>query len=432
MHRSVRAALAALAVAGLAGCWPAPGQGPDRRGHNPWESGLTTGTAGDLAVAWEAVTDPDAYAEDRPPAPTVSGAAVHVSDNRSAVYAFHPATGEPLWEHREDGIAYWVPSPLVEGRRVLAARAWLRGTGGAWGGESTWLDAATGAELGDGPGVLPAGRRGGRTLLWSLGGGPAAGFTTYALGVAVDGDPLAGWAGTIAFNHTSPEMTPTLGAHRVYHAGAVTREYSVEGGVTGVHAFPLEAPATDCVAPHPEYPQLPEITCPTWTTETGADPVTSPVVGPGEAALYVGLADGTLLALDTVDGSELWRAALGAAPSADPALADGRLFVPLADGTLAVVDAATGTRTWAADLGGAGVQPAVAGRATPGADGVVVVGTDAGDVVALPAAGCGAATCAPVATVDVGGAVTGAPAVSGGRAYVGVAPNRVVALSPAA
>ena len=53
----------------------------------------------------------------------------------------------------------------------------------------------------------------------------------------------------------------------------------------------------------------------------------------------------------------------------------------------------------------AGPQRAVAGHATPGAGGVALVGTDAGELVALPAA----------ATIDVGGPVTGAPAVDRGR-----------------
>jgi outer membrane protein assembly factor BamB len=73
------------------------------------------------------------------------------------------------------------------------------------------------------------------------------------------------------------------------------------------------------------------------------------------------------------------------APSADPALAEGRLYVPLANGDLAVFPAggcgaATCDAAWRAHLDVAGVQPAVAG-------GVVFVGTDSGQLVALRAPG---------------------------------------------
>jgi outer membrane protein assembly factor BamB len=112
--------------------------------------------------------------------------------------------------------------------------------------------------------------------------------------------------------------------------------------------------------------------------------VTSPVLGPGETVLYVATST-ALLALDAADGHVLWSAPLAAAPTANPALADGRLYVPIANGQLVVLST-SGAPLWKARLGGNALQPAVAG-------GVVFVGTDAGDVAAYPAAGCGAATC---------------------------------------
>jgi outer membrane protein assembly factor BamB len=177
--------------------------------------------------------------------------------------------------------------------------------------------------------------------------------------------------------------------------------------------------------PHPGSP----IPCPSWFTPTASQPATSPVLGPGEETLYVATGDGTLLALDAGDGHELWRASLGAAPSAEPALAEGWLYVPLANGQLVVVSADGCRRTpcrpaWRADLGAAAVQPAVAG-------GVVFVGTSAGSALALPAAGCGHRRCRPLWERDMGGPVTGAPAVTGGRLYLGIAPDHLVALAPA-
>lgn len=59
----------------------------------------------------------------------------------------------------------------------------------------------------------------------------------------------------------------------------------------------------------------------------------------------------------------------------------------------------------------------------------MIVGTDAGQLAAVEAAGCGHPTCAPLWRNDVGAAVTGAPAVSKGRVYVGVAPDRVEAFA---
>ncbi|HEV7761637.1 MAG TPA: hypothetical protein VGO78_21675, partial [Acidimicrobiales bacterium] len=50
------AAVAALALA-ASGCWPAPGQGPDRASYNPFETTITAGTVRTLAPVWTATTD---------------------------------------------------------------------------------------------------------------------------------------------------------------------------------------------------------------------------------------------------------------------------------------------------------------------------------------------------------------------------------------
>jgi outer membrane protein assembly factor BamB len=218
-----------------------------------------------------------------------------------------------------------------------------------------------------------------------------------------------------------------LGAQRLYYVGTATESFDPVVDVTGVRAYPLTEPAT-CAVPPEGWPPVGTIPCPLWSTPTAGRPVTSPVLGPGESVVYVGTADGMLLALGAADGHVLWSAALGAVPSADPALAEGWLYVPLADGDLVVLPsggcgAATCGPAWRAHLGGAGVQPAVAG-------GVVFVGTDAGHLVALRAAGCHQATCHSLWQHDFGASVTGAPAVTGGRVYVGVSPDKVVALAP--
>jgi outer membrane protein assembly factor BamB len=213
----------------------------------------------------------------------------------------------------------------------------------------------------------------------------------------------------------------------VYVAGDAATSYEPPAESVGVRAYPLTPPAVCATPPPSPWPYSP-ISCPLWTTPTAAAPVTSPVLAPGEATLYVGTADGTLLALDPSDGHELWRAALGAAPSGDPALAAGWLYVPLANSRLVVLPAGgcgepTCRPTWRAELGSAALQPAVAG-------GIVFVGTTGGRALAFAAEGCGRRRCRPLWQRDMGGAVTGAPAVTGGRVYLGVAPDRLVALAP--
>src|SRR4029453_6087902 len=46
-------ACGALGVS-LAGCWPQPGQGPDRTAYNPFESALTSTSVSDLQLRWSA------------------------------------------------------------------------------------------------------------------------------------------------------------------------------------------------------------------------------------------------------------------------------------------------------------------------------------------------------------------------------------------
>lgn len=81
-----------------------------------------------------------------------------------------------------------------------------------------------------------------------------------------------------------------------------------------------------------------------------------------------------------------------------------------------------GSTLWTAATGSPiQVQPAVAG-------GVVFTGSANGSLHAFAAAGCGTASCDELWSADTGtAAITGAPAVSQGRLYVGTADGRVVA-----
>jgi outer membrane protein assembly factor BamB len=423
-------------VLALVGCWPAPGQGPDRSAYNPSENAITPTTVTTLVPVWTATTDADGRGRVGPP--VASDVGVHVSDG-AGIYAFDPATGDRLWRYPDtpiptSGILGEPVADLVEGDdRVLFSVGVRVGLSSSWFGEARWLDARTGIAgdiIAGGP-VLA--RRGDRLVTWSSFGNSQFPFQIYNLHVVDTANPASGWSGTFRTNTTFSAPPPTLGARHLYVAGTVAQSYVPAVDATGVGAYSLTPPPV-CAEPPPLPPGFPThpggpIPCPSWFTPTASQPVTSPVLDPDEATLYVATGDGTLLALEAGDGHERWRASLGAAPSADPALAGGWLYVPLADGELAVVPAGGCSRSpcrpaWRAKLGAAAVQPAVAG-------GVVFVGTSAGRALALPAAGCGHRHCRPLWEWSVGGPVTGAPAVTGGHLYLGVGPSQVVALAPA-
>jgi outer membrane protein assembly factor BamB len=427
--RLVRQGLGLVLVAALAGCWPGPAQGPDRNAFNPFETGITPTTVRTLVPVWTATTDAGGRGRIGPP--VVSGAGVHVSDG-AGVYAFDPATGGRLWRYPDTPIAIgFVGDPVADlapgSDSVLFSAGTQVGMSGSWFGETRWLDARTGAAGGpvaDGP-VLA--RRNARLLTWSALGTSLFPFQMYFLHVVDLADPSRGWSGAFRTDATRSEPPATLGSRRLYVAGTVSESYVPSADVIGVRAYPVTPPPVCAASPAPPWPSS-TIPCPLWSTPTESQPVTSPVLAPDETALYVATADGTLLALDAADGHELWRTSLGAAPSADPALADGWLYVPLASGELVAVRNRGCLHTpcrpaWRAELGAAAVQPAVAG-------GVVFVGTSAGRALAFPAAGCRHRRCRPLWERDVGGPVTGAPAVTGGRLYLGVAPDQLVALAP--
>ena len=58
---------------------------------------------------------------------------------------------------------------------------------------------------------------------------------------------------------------------------------------------------------------------------------------------------------------------------------------------------------------------------------VVVVGAEDGTVSAFATDGCGYSTCAPLWSDDTGSTITGAPAISVGRVFVGTADGRLIA-----
>ncbi len=107
-----------------------------------------------------------------------------------------------------------------------------------------------------------------------------------------------------------------------------------------------------------------------------------------DVAAYVASRDGTLRALDVHTGRERWRHRFGAPLGPDdywdyhlssPVLDAGTLYIGSADGHVVAIDAARGTVEWQADAGSRV-------RSTPALeDGILVFGTMAGQVRALRA-----------------------------------------------
>jgi hypothetical protein len=418
----VRPLMAVGLTVTLAGCWPVPGQGPDRRSHNPVENRLSVETVGDLTELWRASTGGTGDAGP----PVVSGGNVHVTDTTQLV-TFAAATGARRWSTPEEPLSIPVVSPpLVDGARVLFTWGTPVGFGGSWTSSSTWHDVGTGAYLGElGTGIVRT-VRGTRFVTTSTVGSPLTPITGAFLALGDTADPAAGWS--TALTLAAPPSSAlgwadgtTLGTEAVYHAGAASTSFE-EAPAVGVRAWSLAPPPVcDTFDPLPQF----VIRCASWFVPTAGRPVGGPVIGHGEDVLYVVTDAGDLLALDAGDGSVLWSTALGGVPSAMPALDDDTLFVPLQDGRLVAVPsggcgAATCPVGWSARTGGVGRQPAVAG-------GVVVVATDAGTVRAFDADGCARPRCRALWGADLGVAATGAPAVSGGRVFVGTAGGGLVA-----
>jgi hypothetical protein len=140
-----------------------------------------------------------------------------------------------------------------------------------------------------------------------------------------------------------------------------------------------------------------------------ATPVSAPVAC-GELA-YVGGARG-VFAVEVATGAERWRFLTGTAMGS-PAASGGVVAVCSGDGDLYVLDAASGRERWSVGIGG-GSPPALAGDA-------VVIATERGPLgerhgtLAVLDRGTGAERW----QVEVPARIDGAPAVGGGRVFLG-------------
>jgi len=418
--RRLRAlAPAVLAALASTACWPVPGQNSDRTAHNPFESAITTATVGDLTPVWDVPGRGS---------PVLSGSGVILAWDVT-VRRLDQATGATVWSTELPDVAppfSTAGDAFVAGGRVLVGYGAGNLGGTLWDGAT--LDPVTGA-VDDSPpfsGFIESVR--GTQVLTAVAsfGSGAGGVYSFSIDDLATGENVGGgYFGYSEFGGLSYGFT--LGSAAAYQSGDGPIGPDAGGSWTqgpAVRAFPL-SPGVTCGPPTIQF------ACATWTTEVGGQP-TAPVIGPGESLVHVGTDAGDLVALDAATGAVVWTTPVGAAVSGPPALAGGVLYAGTDGGTLVAVDAVTGAVLWSASVGsGAGVavrgQPAVAGS---GVGAVVLVGT-ADQLVALPAAGCGAATCAPLWAGTVTGGVTSSPVVSGGRVLVTTGAGRLVAFAPA-
>ncbi len=165
-----------------------------------------------------------------------------------------------------------------------------------------------------------------------------------------------------------------------------------------------------------------------WRTETQGEEDRSTNVGGGIAVdgdtLYAGTGRAEVLALETATGKIRWRKAMTTPVRAAPTIADGRMFVLTLDNQLQALAVDDGHRLWSYQA--RAPETGVLGLPAPAyADGLVVAGFGAGDLVALRAAtglvawsDSLAATRGRNSLVDLS-AVRGLPVVTEGRVYAG-------------
>jgi hypothetical protein len=396
------AALALLA----SGCWAQPGAGPAHTRDNPTESTLTSATVAGLQEVWSTPTVA------RPYEPVVDGGRVVVSEDSAPndgtvhVEAFAAGTGARLWDRelvgqsvrpRVDGVAFSGSDALVTGY----------GYGGGISPPPTScptaierLDPATGNRLGIETGRRPLGP------------------------VVTDGDTLAVVTVPIGAN-CAPGETARF---EVRDRQTLALRYTYAQPVTGT--VPTFAGDLVIITSGPQMLAFPAAGCgaatcpPTWTVTLPNNPPLQtntfdlPVASDGmlfvkEVTVTGGRPPTTSLLLRVYD------AATGAELGGTPIENGARTFAVRGSTVYYAQEAqfatdvvnvrAIGfcrgctvpfTRLWTAPIPGGNFTA----DATIGGDVVYVAvnNADNGNLVALPADGCGADTCSPLATVTTG------------------------------
>lgn len=406
-----------------AGCWGQPGAGPAHTRNNAVETALNAGNVAALEEAWSVPTGEWAYE------PVVQGGRVVVSEDRRPndgplrVEAFSPATGARQWDRQlVAGGQGPVVTPVAFSGDALLVGYGI--TGNSWPPPASCptgiekLDATTGARLAFVAGRMPVSPP------------VTAGDTVAVVTEAIGSDCVRGRTRRLEVRDRA-----TLALRYSYEApsgGALGTRPSFAGDriILGSGAQLLAFPAAGCGA----------ATCaPVWT-------VTAPGI-PGQYETSFGnvmVSGGLVFArtrytwattpvpttgsevrvFDPATGAALGGRDLGSGAGVLAARGSTIYFTREPGAATSVVElrAVAYCRTCTerfTDLWTTSIEAThVTAQATIGGD-VVYVGasTPGGGVVAAVAAdGCGAATCAPLATVPLTGWATDL-SVSGGRVF---------------
>lgn len=218
-------------------------------------------------------------------------------------------------------------------------------------------------------------------------------------------------------------LEPAVSGPRVYAADA----YGVVEGYerdTGKRVWHVELVNP---TPPPPWSQRVRFWMPT------DDSFISGGVGAGAGAVFVGTDDGDVIALDDLDGHELWRAKVSSEVAAAPQTDGDIVAVMTLDGKLFALDRATGARRWSYDT----QVPVLTlrGAAKPILlDGIVVAAFPNGRLVALRTKG-GEPVWEHRVAVPQGRSeldrmvdVDGAPTVTGSAVYAASYQGRIKAL----
>ncbi len=170
-------------------------------------------------------------------------------------------------------------------------------------------------------------------------------------------------------------------------------------------------------------PGAPPWCLPTATIPVNPSPQRPSYAGPGRVAIA---SNGTTGIVNVYSNAPQLVWTFTSSTALGPtAWSNNKIYVGGADGIVRVLDAATGTQLWTGD---AGAPITVAPTIT---NGKVYVATNGARLVTFPAGGCGAATCAPIATGDAhkSGTVAAGPPLVRNGVVVTAFGNEVVAFS---
>lgn len=414
-----------------AGCfWPAPGQNPGRTAYNPSETALTPATVGQLTQRWVWTSGASRHVFGA----VASTAGIHViSDDDCRLATIKPTTGALAWDFPlsfyaqigfDDCTITTLGDPFVAGGRVWVGRQGVLIKQPP--APLTFSDIATlGFELDGTPAVEWSG-----AALENIRGDVAHGVGGFITSQQLP-PPLSiviySFVPTVAVGNLGTEWHQlaipaeqvgvalggrTLGASALYDAGTGLLA-SAPGDTSagnGLRAYALTGATPGCGS-------VGEFDCATWATPLDGTDSWQPVIADDGATVYTGTDAGTVYAVDSATGAVRWSAAVGSAVTGSVALAGDTLYVPTASGDLVALaangcGAATCDPVWSGATGGSiDQQPAVAG-------GVVYTASADGSLHAFDASGCGGdATCPALWSAATGRKFSGGPVVSNGWLY---------------